>query len=563
MFSCLLLTFVASAIAAPLLGNTAAGPVVTINNGTVIGSSDGIVDSFKGIPFALPPTGTLRLKAPQTINVPFGVITATGTPTACPQFQTMTNTTSLPDQTLNLLSNSPLLQVSTPSGENCLTLNVQRPANANANSKLPVVFWIYGGGFEFGSTQTYDASSFIEKSISLGQNVIYVATNYRLGGFGFLAGKELQRDGSTNLGLRDQRLAMQWVQENIAAFGGDPTQVTIWGESAGSISVCDHTVINGGDNSYQGGSLFRAAIMDSGTVVPADTVTSSKAQTVYNSVVSVAGCSGASDTLACLRTVPYATFLNAANSVPGIFSYAAVDLAYLPRPDPASNFFSLSPEISVANGAFTKVPIIVGDQEDEGTLFSLTQSNISTTADLINYLSTYFLDASQSDISGLVALYPDDPTAGSPFNTGLANEVYPQFKRVAAILGDLTFTLTRRSYLNLVSAQVAAHSYISSYFYGTPVLGTFHASDILAVYDGIASPVAVQSIQTYYISFINSLDPNTLDAVNVTELITWPQWNSATKSVMNFQTAANVIITDTFREAAYEYIASHPGVFRV
>jgi len=101
------------------------------------------------------------------------------------------------------------------------TYSVQRPAGTNSSAELPVVVWFFGGGFEFGSTQTYDGTPLITTSVLLGQPVLYVAVNYRLGGFGFLAGKELKADGSTNLGLRDQRLALQWVQENIGAFGGE------------------------------------------------------------------------------------------------------------------------------------------------------------------------------------------------------------------------------------------------------------------------------------------------------------------------------------------------------
>lgn len=93
---------------------------------------------------------------------------------------------------------------------------------------MPVLVWIYGGGFTAGSTQIYDASAIVQKSMSLGEPIVYVEMNYRLGGFGFLSGKELSEAGATNLGLRDQRKALEWVQENIAKFGGDPDKVTIW-----------------------------------------------------------------------------------------------------------------------------------------------------------------------------------------------------------------------------------------------------------------------------------------------------------------------------------------------
>lgn len=558
---------IASVLAAPVNENRAAGPSVTVNNGTIVGSTLLGVDSFKGIPFALPPTGTLRLKPPQSYNTkyPAGTLVATGVPTACPQFELSTNTSVLPEDVLGLLADSPIAQAVTISGEDCLTLNVQRPSGTTAGSKLPVIFWIYGGGFEFGSTQSYDGTSLINQGVTgqaAGHPVIYVAVNYRLGGFGFLAGSQLQADGSTNLGLRDQRLGLEWVAENIAAFGGDPTQVTIWGESAGAISVFDQTVINGGDNTYKGQPLFRAAIMDSGSITPAEPVNTGRAQDVYNAVVAAAGCSSASNSLTCLRAAPYTTFLNAVNSVPNIFSYRSLDLSYLPRPDPNDNFFSQSPDDALAAGKYAKVPIIIGDEEDEGTLFSLVQSNISTTAQLITYLQSYFPVSGASLVPGLVATYPDNPTAGSPFRTLLLNEIYPQYKRLAAILGDVTFNLVRREYLSRVSSTVNAWSYLDSHLYGTPVLGTFHASDILELYEGLPEPSPQTTLQTYYISFAYYQNPNTISTTAGT-LINWPQYSTASPQLLQLQALSNNLLTDNYRESSYEYLSANYGQFKV
>jgi len=196
---------------------------------------------------------------------------------SCPQFTSQVGTSNLLSDVVGLLAQSPFFQTIINSGEDCLNLNVQRPTGTTSRSKLPVVVWFFGGGFERGSTQIYDGTGLITKSLHLGSPIIYVAVNYRVGGFGFLAGSELQADGSTNLGLRDQRLGLEWVAENIAAFGGDPTKVTIWGQSAGSISVFDQTIINGGDNTYNGQPLFRGAIMDSGSLAPAMSVSSPRA----------------------------------------------------------------------------------------------------------------------------------------------------------------------------------------------------------------------------------------------------------------------------------------------
>ncbi|RDW82964.1 carboxylic ester hydrolase-11 [Coleophoma crateriformis] len=533
-------------------------PTVVLPHATVIGSSTLGIDSFKGIPYAQPPVGALRLKPPQPITSNLGMLAAVEIPRGCPQFYSQANTSALPASVLATLLNTPLFQQIQDSGEDCLTINVQRPSSASPASKLPVLFWIFGGGFETGATQEHDATNLISTSISLGKPIIYVAVNYRLGGFGFLPGSEVLADGSSNLGLLDQRLGLQWVADNIAAFGGDPTKLTIWGQSSGSISVFDQMALYGGEYTYKNAPLFRAAIMDSGSIVPADPVDCPKGQVVYDQVVAAAGCSTASDTLACLRTVDYATFLTAANSVPALFSYGSLALSYTSRPD--GIVLPLSPELLATRGQYAPVPFIIGDQEDEGTLFSLMQSNISTSAEVVQYLSTYYFnDASLENLTALVAAYPDNPSAGSPFNTGAMYDLYPQYKRLAALIGDLVFTLRRRVFLAIatcVKPDVPAYSYLGSYLAGTPVVGTFHGSDILAIY-GSQPTVASLSLQTYYINFITGLDPN--DGTGL--LPTWPLWKTK-KQLLNFQSLANVLIPDTFRDAQYQQILSMDSTLR-
>jgi len=305
-----------------------------------------------------------------------------------------------------------------------------------------------------------------------------------------------------------------------------------------------------GDNTYKGKPLFRAGIMDSGSIVPADPVDCPKGQVVYDTVVANAGCSSASDTLACLREVDYTTMLNAANSVPGFISYSSIALSYVPRPDGSA--LTASPDILIDTGKYAKVPFIVGDQEDEGTIFSIFQSNITTTAEVETYLSKYlFHDATPAQITELVATYPDDPSAGSPFRTGDSWNWYPQFKRLAALLGDLTFTLSRRNFLTThtaVNPDVPAWSYLATYDYGTPILGTFHFSDVIQVFYGIVPDYASASIQSNYFSFVYNLDPNEGSGV-----LEWPQWSEG-KQLMNFSAASGALISDDFRAESFEVI---------
>lgn len=291
----------------------------------------------------------------------------------------------------------------------------------------------------------------MNQSITLDHPVIFVSVNYRVNGFGFLGGREMQEAGATNLGLRDQRLALHWVQENIAAFGGDPDKVTLIGESAGSISVFSHTIIEGGDNNRTGQPLFRGAIMHSGTVLPVDEVNSTQAQATYDQVVRKAGCSSSNSTLDCLRNVPYQTLWDAVNTLPIFFSYSSLALPFLPRPDPTDDFYPVSPELAVEAGKYTRIPIIAGDQQDEGTLFSLAASNITTSDLLVEHVQMFYPAAKRIDIENLIATYPQDALAGSPFGTDNCTAIYPQYKRISALLGDAAFTLRRCEFLSVAS----------------------------------------------------------------------------------------------------------------
>lgn len=281
-----LLPLLPLALAAPAQVQKRAGPTVTAPSpqATVAGKSSSGVETFNGIPYAQPPIGQLRLKPPQPITSAVGKVDGAAAPRGCPQFFFSVADNNFPTNVLGTLLNTPLFQAVQNSGEDCLTINVQRPAGTKADAKLPVLFWIFGGGFELGATSMYDGTSLVAESVAQGKPIIFVAVNYRVGGFGFMPGKEVLQDGSTNLGLLDQRLGLQWTADNIAAFGGDPDKVTIWGESAGAISVMDQMLMYDGDNTYKGKSLFRGGIMNSGSIVPTQFADSKKSQAIYDTV---------------------------------------------------------------------------------------------------------------------------------------------------------------------------------------------------------------------------------------------------------------------------------------
>ncbi|OQD68727.1 hypothetical protein PENDEC_c031G06535 [Penicillium decumbens] len=555
-----LLFLLPAVLAAPAKSDGA--PTITISHpkATILGSTGpNKIDNFNGIPFAQPPTGPLRLKPPNPIKSPMGAIQATLQAKSCPQFSMDTDTSDFPTSVIAKLSNIPIFQTITNAGEDCLTLNIRRPAGTKADAKLPVLVWIYGGGFETGSTTMYDGSSFVTASVNLNMPIIFVTMNYRLGAFGFMPGSEILKDGSANLGLLDQRLALEWVADNIEAFGGDPSKVTIWGESAGAISVFNQIALYDGNHTYNGSPLFRGAIMNSGSITPADPVDCPKGQAVFDHVVKHAGCDNSEDSLACLRDLDYTSFLDAANSFPNDVSYTSVSLPYLPRPD--GKVLTDSPEKLVESGRYASVPFIIGDQEDEGTIFSLAQVNITTTEEIVDYLQNiFFFDATRAQLQELVSKYPDSTVHGSPFRTGGFNNWYPQYKRIAALLGDISFTIIRRVFLTLAKnakPDVPFWSYLASYDYGTPILGTFHGSDVFQVFYGILPNYASQSIHSYYLSFIYDQDPNSR-----ADYMDWPQW-SGNHSLMHFFSDHGALLADNFRQPVFDFVMENSKALHI
>ncbi|OJA18273.1 hypothetical protein AZE42_04997 [Rhizopogon vesiculosus] len=509
-----------------------AAPTVTLDTATVTGVASGSVNKWLGIPFALPPTGNLRFQLPQPIPTYTTSFSALAYGPACPQQPpTIPAPPGLVSETVNYLTTT-IYNAVTPSSEDCLTVNVVAPATATPGSNLPVVIWIYGGGYETGGTSSYDGSVIVNKAITLNVPAIYVSMNYRVTAFGFLASQEVKDAGVGNLGMQDQRQAMRWVQTYISAFGGDPTKVTIWGESAGAWSVGLHMVTNGGNPA----GLFRAAFMESGSPIPIGDIT--HGQGYYDFLVAQTGCTGASDTLQCLREVPYATLMNAINLTPNVLSYQSLALAWLPRVDGV--FLTDNPQQLVLQGSVANVPFVTGDCDDEGTLFSLSTTNITTDAQLQTYLQTYwFPGAPNAAVQQLLVDYPQDITQGSPYNTGILNALTPQFKRIASIQGDAAFQAPRRFFLQQRSGLQNTWAFLSKRLKLIPALGSFHTTDLLNVYGG-------GDMTTYLVRFVTNLDPNGSGT------LAWPKWTTSSPNLLTFLDGLfpQTITQDTYRSTA-------------
>ncbi|KAJ7155733.1 Alpha/Beta hydrolase protein [Mycena filopes] len=517
-----------------------AAPTITLDAGTFTGTvGSANTQSFLGIPFALPPVGDLRFRLPVANAAYNGTHSATAFGPACPQQAVkLPVLTGLPQEVVDDVVNS-LFGIVFPSAEDCLTINVIKPATATAASKLPVVAWIFGGGFELGSPSMYDGKTIVERSIALGEPVIYVSMNYRVSAFGFLASKEVRAAGVGNLGLQDQRQALRWIQKYITSFGGDPTKVTIWGESAGAISVSLQMLANGGNTE----GLFRGAFMQSGSPIPVGPV--ENGQKYYDAIVQQTGCSSAADTLECLRTVPYAALKAAQDASPFIFAYQSLVLAWLPRAD--GTFLADNPQRLVQQGLVSKIPFVTGDCDDEGTLFSLSTLNITTDAEFLNYIKTLWLPlATTAQGTTLNNLYPSDVIDGSPFDTGLLNGVTPQFKRIAAFQGDAVFQAPRRFFQQTLSGKQNQWAFLSKREKAVPILGSFHFTDT------VLNSYADGELTDYLINFANALNPNGKTVPN------WPAYTTATPNMMTFLDGLipTTISQDTYRAAGMQFLTN-------
>jgi para-nitrobenzyl esterase len=385
------------------------------------------VRAFLTIPYAAPPIGDDAWRPPQPREPYGGVLDATVPGPSCPQ-----------DTDAALASITPIPDPH----DDCLTLNVWSPTDAD---DLPVMFWIHGGGFTAGSAQQ---AYYIGDDLAA-EGVVVVSANYRLGAFGFLATDGLadeSDDGSYgNYGLADQAAALEWVQRNVAAFGGDPGNVTIFGESAGGFSVCGHLASPASEG------LFVRAIIESGG--GCDRLQDGDAARAAGAaLLEAAGCAD----IACLRRLPGDAVL-AAGFEPGLVA-DGVRLTDTGRERAES-------------GELSDIPVLIGSNADEDTLFTLGSAEPAD-ADL-----TRLFGELSDDPDALLALYPAED-----YDTNLA--------RYQAMRTDVRFTCPTLAFADAAEGD----TYVYHYTYVSPDdpfgLGATHGSELVPLFahpEGIAA----------------------------------------------------------------------------
>ncbi|SDS35309.1 para-nitrobenzyl esterase [Halopseudomonas xinjiangensis] len=486
---------------------------VTTTEGEIRGIESGDIRIFRGIPYAAPPVGELRFAPTEPAPEREGVLELSEEFGAmCPQVD--------------------LLTQQVQGSEDCLFLNVYAPAGAD---DLPVMIWIHGGAFVFGNGGgEYDPTRLVAK------DVVVVTLNYRLGNLGFLAHPSLESDGG-NYGLMDQQEAMRWVKRNIAAFGGDPGNVTIFGESAGGHSVMSHIVSPRAEDE----DLFQRAIVQSGSYAAFQ---SPKA-------VSQAGGLSVADALGCPETGPVAECLRSA-SIPALLS--AQGSQSIPTVDPATDLLPKSIQQALGENDFnTNLDIMIGSNQNEGTLFVALDELGGTSLEaqgegeyrdrVAEFFAPYQAAAPFDDqqiASDYLGFYSE---ASSPFSQALS-AIWTDFMFACNSAGQAaTFAgKNMNTFKYWFRDENAPWTLVRPSFASFP-LGATHAGEIPYVlypesimrdrYAGSQADVdaLAETMVDYWTSFARNGDPNTADGVAAS----WPQASSGQYMVLDVPASAS------------------------
>ncbi|MFD3592470.1 carboxylesterase/lipase family protein [Nocardia sp. NPDC058640] len=491
-------------------------PEIVSADGVVRGRVGRRIARWRALPYAAPPTGPLRLRAPQPVRPWSGVRAATEFGFAAVQNPQGARVGPRTWQ---------------PTGENCLTLNVTAPATTSTTPR-PVMVFFHGGGYLLGTSSMYSGARLAARG-----DVIVVSVNYRLGALGYVDFSEFstpERPFESNLGLRDQVAALEWVQRNIAAFGGDPESVTIFGESAGAHAVVSLLA------TPSAVGLFHRAIAQS---APADwTSTPEQARRFARRCLERLGATAA-DAATVLSTVPAKELGRAGDRAlarslreePGNFPFAPVaDGEFLPE----------APLDAIAAGRAHPVPLIIGTNRDEATLFQRFAKAIPHTPEQLTTIFERYEPGAEQLVTGSYRGYPAPRTA-------------------VRIGGDHLFLRPTLAVLEGHSAYAPTFAY--RYDYAPRALhlagfGATHALDLVPVFGWVDGPVgramtaaggrraflAVQDyIQDNWLNFARTGQP----------LAPWTQYTAEQRTTCIIDNPPRVLVDpDAARRAAWQGI---------
>ncbi|KAJ7701777.1 Alpha/Beta hydrolase protein [Mycena rosella] len=482
------------------------GPVVELGYAAYAGNATlpGLT-FYGGIPYIQPPVGNLRFAPPQRLNeIPniflsnADVVDARNWGPLCIQQPAVMGIGS----------------------EDCVTLNIWKPSNATSKSKLPVYVYIHGGGHYYNSAQGFPANDWVARSSG---GLIAVALQYRLGLLGFLSGSDIVKSSTAgpNNGLLDQRAGLEWIQRNIAAFGGDPTKVTIGGQSSGGGSVALHLTAYGGEKNPP----FRAAVIESPGLDPFYTTVHS--EQCYGNVTKAVGCDGETDTVACLRKASIGAIISAVNNKPSTCKYEPIiDGDYIP--DITSKMFTA--------GKFSKVPILAGHTAQDGSIFVGAPATINTDADIVTSILKRYPALTTATTTAMLQTYPP-ASATTPWTTQWERAMYAYMESELACWDYYIGNVSGKPAFNYRWDAPDPNLLASRGAY----VGAAHTAELFYLYDGtnsgpsasVAQPVftpfnpaqdalARQAVG-WWSSFARSLDPNTYAVAGS------PKWEAASQ----------------------------------
>jgi para-nitrobenzyl esterase len=488
--------------AALFVASSARGEIgeVAVTGGRISGVTAKGITSFKGIPFAAPPVGELRWKAPQPLKPWTGVRDGSKWGPVCMQ-----------DPMFPQIFGAPMTELS----EDCLYLNVWTPAKTDGD-RLPVMVWIYGGGFVGGQTSVplYDGTALASKG------VVLVSVAYRLGAFGFLAHPELSKEtgkGSGNYGLQDQIAGLQWVKANIAKFGGDPGRVTIFGESAGGIAVSMLAASPAARGLFQraisesGGSFGGPRYANEGGVNVAPLKTAEAKGQAFLSKLGASSISAARALSATAIQKGVGPMLGATDQFWPVFDGNVL---------PGDQY-----ELYEAK-KFNDTPVLIGTNSDEGALFIQAPMKPAQFEQMVR---AGF--GSQSD--AILAAYPHGTDAET-------------FKSAKDLMRESTFAWHTWAWAMLQSEKGKGKAFIYYFDHRTPQSpnGSTHGSEIAYVFGtleagagplfGVPNPPRPEDVKmselmtSYWTNFAKNADPNGAG------LPPWPVFSPADQKAMFF-----------------------------